>query len=153
MWLTPHSKMTNINKSKCPKSLSIEYMVCYLIVPLLDNITGAVIRLPSTDQKDKHINDLLVLSQLGTHYDVIKWKHFPRYWPFMWGIHRSPVDSPHKGQWPGALMFFFDLRRNKRLSKQSRRRWFETPSRSLWRHCNDFGWLIPYLAISMFIVT
>ena len=31
---------------------------------------------------------------------------------------------------------FFDLRMNKRLSKQSRRRWFETTSRSLWRHCN-----------------
>ena len=30
---------------------------------------------------------------------------------------------------------FFDLRLNKRLSKQSRRRWFETPSRSLWHHC------------------
>ena len=29
------------------------------------------------------------------HYDVIKWKHFPRYWPFVRGIHRSPVDSPH----------------------------------------------------------
>ena len=33
------------------------------------------------------------------HDDVIKWKHFPRYWPFVRGIHRSPVDSPHKGQW------------------------------------------------------
>ena len=32
---------------------------------------------------------------------------------------------------------FFDLRPNKRLSKLSRRRWFETPSRSLWRYCND----------------
>ena len=30
---------------------------------------------------------------------------------------------------------FFDLRLNKRLSKQRRRQWFETPSRSLWRHC------------------
>ena len=39
------------------------------------------------------------------HDDVIKWKHFPRYWPFVRGIHRSPVNSPHKGQWPGALMF------------------------------------------------
>ena len=36
--------------------------------------------------------------------DVIKWKHFPRYWPFVRGIHRSPVNSPHKGQWRGALM-------------------------------------------------
>ena len=42
------------------------------------------------------------------HDDVIiKWRHFSRYWPFVRGIHRSPVDSPHKGQWRGALMFFF----------------------------------------------
>ena len=39
------------------------------------------------------------------HDDVIKWKHFPRYWPFVRGIHRSPVNSPHKGQWRGALVF------------------------------------------------
>ena len=39
------------------------------------------------------------------HDDLIKWKHFPRYWPFVRGIHRSPVNSPHKGQWRGALIF------------------------------------------------
>ena len=39
------------------------------------------------------------------HDDVIKWKHFPRYWPSVRGIHRSPVNSPHKGQWRGALVF------------------------------------------------
>ena len=39
------------------------------------------------------------------HGDVIKWKHFSRYWPFVWGIHRPPVNSPPKGQWRGALMF------------------------------------------------
>ena len=39
------------------------------------------------------------------HDDVIKWKHFPRYLPFVRGIHRSPVNPPHKGQWRGALMF------------------------------------------------
>ena len=39
------------------------------------------------------------------HDDVIKWKQFPRYWPFVRGIHRSPVNSPHKGQCRGALMF------------------------------------------------
>ena len=37
--------------------------------------------------------------------DVIKWKHFPRHWPFVRGIHRSPVNSPHNGQRRGALMF------------------------------------------------
>ena len=42
----------------------------------------------------------------------MEWKHLPRYWPFVRG------------------------RLNKRLSKQSRRRWFQTPSRSMCRHCN-----------------
>ena len=56
------------------------------------------------------------------HRPYIWWRHqmetFPRYWPFVRGIHRSLgdwpfvrgihrplVDSPHKGQWRGALMF------------------------------------------------
>ena len=38
------------------------------------------------------------------HDDVIQWRYFPRYWPFVRGIHRSPVNSPHKGQWRRALM-------------------------------------------------
>ena len=71
--------------------------------------------------------------------DVIKWKHFPRYWPFVRGIHRSPVNSPHKGQWRGALMFSLIYARikNKRLSTHSRGWWFETLSCSLWRHRNE----------------
>ena len=44
-------------------------------------------------------------ASLQCHDDVIKWKHFLDYWPFVWGIHRSPVNSPHKGQWCRALMF------------------------------------------------
>ena len=32
-------------------------------------------------------------------------ENFPHNWPFVRGIHRSPVNSPHKGQWRGALMF------------------------------------------------
>ena len=46
----------------------------------------------------------LLVFQWDLH-DVIKWKHFPRYWPFVWGIYLSPVNYPHKGQWRGALMF------------------------------------------------
>ena len=41
----------------------------------------------------------------ASHDDVIKWKHFPRYSPFVRGIHRSPMNSPHKGQWRGASTF------------------------------------------------
>ena len=62
------------------------------------------------------------------HDDVIKLPHFPRYWPFVRGIHRSPVTR--------SFDAYFDLRPIKRLSKQSRSWWFEAPSRPLWRHRN-----------------
>ena len=71
------------------------------------------------------------------HDDVIKWKHFPRYWPFVRRIHRSLVNSPHKGQWRGAFTFSSICALNKRMSKQSWGGWLATPWRSLWRHCND----------------
>ena len=50
----------------------------------------------------------------------------------------SPVTVEFPLQRPVARSYdvFVDLRLNKRLSWQSRRRWFETPSRPLWRHCN-----------------
>ena len=44
-------------------------------------------------------------NHIQRHDDVIKWNHFLRYWPFVWGIHRSAVNSPHKGQWGGTLRF------------------------------------------------
>ena len=47
----------------------------------------------------------LLPKRVKVHNGVIKWKHFPRYWPFVRGIHRSPVNSPHKGQGRRALMF------------------------------------------------
>ena len=37
--------------------------------------------------------------------DVIKWKHFSRHWPFVRGNNWTLVNSPHKGQWHGTLMF------------------------------------------------
>ena len=48
------------------------------------------------------------------------------YWSFYWWI--KDVQS---------INHFFDLYMNKRLSDQPRGWWFETPSRPLWRHCND----------------
>ena len=162
---------------------------------------------------------ILVVDRRDHDDDVIKWKHFLCYWPFVRGIHRSPVDYSHQGQWHGALMFslfcawtngwainrdagdlrryrarfvttvkimtygkrqknfnsgfnpfpqtsnifcvmslkglvsgidrpimlrsktmfmvILNLRLNKWVSKQSRRWWFETLSRSLCHHCKD----------------
>ena len=76
-----------------------------------------------------------LLSSSLSHDDVIKWKYFPCYWPFVWG---EPVTGEFPSQKPVTRSFdvFFDLRFNKR--KQSKRWWFETPSLPLWSHCNDF---------------
>ena len=72
----------------------------------------------------------------GSHDNVIKWKHFPRYWPLCAG--NSPVTGEFPSQRPVTRSFdvFFDLRLNKRLCKQSWGWWFETQSRSLCRQCN-----------------
>ena len=50
----------------------------------------------------------------------------------------APVTGGISSQRPVTQSFdvFFDLRLNKTLSKQSRRRCFQTSLRSLWRHCN-----------------
>ena len=47
----------------------------------------------------------------------------------------SPVNSPHKAN-DVELWWFFYLCTSKRLSKQSRNRWFEMPLCPLWHHCN-----------------
>ena len=43
-----------------------------------------------------HYNDVMMAS---------KAENASIWWPFVWGIHRSPVDATHKRQWRGSLMF------------------------------------------------
>ena len=69
------------------------------------------------------------------HDDVIKWKHFPRNWHFVRGIHRSRWIPRTKAS-DAEFDVFFDLPLNKRLSKHSLGWWFETAPWSLWRQCN-----------------
>ena len=61
------------------------------------------------DQGDFDVSLFQFHSETADHvrrkHDDVKWKHFPRYWPFVRGMRRSPVNSPQKGQWRGALMF------------------------------------------------
>ena len=85
----------------------------YKYLPKLKRIWSMVVlcynRFPPNRKFHRH--DVLcviwphLLPKAHVHDDIIKWKHFPRYWSFVRGIHRSPVNSPHKGQWRGALMF------------------------------------------------
>ena len=45
-------------------------------------------------------------SRFTSRHMMTSSKHFPRYWLFVQGIHRWPVDSPHKGQWRRTLMLY-----------------------------------------------
>ena len=78
---------------------------------------------------------------LGYYYFVLSWwRHHGnifRITRHLWG--NSPIPGEFPAQRPVTRSFdlFFDLRPNKRLSKQSWSRWFDTPSRPSWRHRND----------------
>ena len=76
---------------------------CILCFPQLQKIKGALFRWSL--EIIMSFKFAVIASRHCLHDDIIKWKHFPRYWPFVRGIHRSLVNSPHKGQWRGALMF------------------------------------------------
>ena len=68
------------------------------------------------------------------------WRHQIETFSALLGIcaGNSPVPGEFPTQRPVTRSFdvFFDLRLNKRLSKQSWGWWFETLSCPLWRHCN-----------------
>ena len=61
---------------------------------------------------DHHKNSYNHITAVCYHNDVIKWKHFPRYWPFIRGIHRSRW-IPHTKASDAELWCLFDLRPKK----------------------------------------
>ena len=65
-------------------------------------------------------------------HDVMTWKRIPNYWPFVRGIHRPPIDSPHRGpgMYVGPSCFLCCLPRED--FEQNSHRLFEIP----WRLCN-----------------
>ena len=83
---------------------------------------------------------------LSYNDDVIKWKHFPRHWPFVRVTGEFPAQRPVRR----SFNIFFDLRLNEQLSKQSWGWWLETPSRSLWRHCNDMKYTSQNVCMELF---
>ena len=80
-----------------------------VVMPILSSLMAAEVAIFTTSDATSNekvgIMAMWVSANPLTHDDVIKWKHFPRNWPFVREIHRSPVNFPHKGQWRGALMF------------------------------------------------
>ena len=74
---------------------------------------------------------MICLPRASEHDNVIKWKHFSRYWPFVRGIARSPVAS-HKGLWRGTLMFSLNCAwTNGRANNRG--------AGDLRRHCAHYG--------------
>ena len=110
--------------SKWAKRLYVSNIFCHWRRPCL-----------GIDRRRVQTSPTLCLPRQSYHDDVIKWKYFLCYRPFVRGIHRPPINSHHKGQWRRALNFFY-LRLNKRSSKQSWGWWFQTAPHPLRRHCN-----------------
>ena len=54
----------------------------------------------------------------------------------LFGEFTGPGEFPTQRPVTWSFDVFFDVRLNKRLSKQPQGWWFETQSWSLWRHCN-----------------
>ena len=88
------------------------------------------------EHQSQSLDNDITQNTIFPHYDAINWKHFSRDWPFVWGIHLSPVKSSHKGQWRGALMFS--------LICAWTNSWVNNRDAgdllaSLWCHCNDMN--------------
>ena len=86
------------------------------------------------------------LWSVGSHHRLGKtdetwWRHQMETFSALLGL--CPGNEPVTGEFPSqrpvlrSFDVFFHLLLNKRLSKQSWGWWFETPSHSLWRHCNS----------------
>ena len=101
--------LANLSKGLLPLHLSFLFLLhctdihfsCYLLYVTC----SCEINTFEVEVIDLRFRILAAIWQASGHDDVIKWKHFPRYWPFVLGIHRPPVISPQKGQWRGVLMF------------------------------------------------
>ena len=72
----------------------INSLLCHYIFYMFKNSTSSLPKIVRLLTEDHFLQTLLYAS----------WRH-QHYWPFVRGIHRPTVTSPHKGQWRGALAF------------------------------------------------
>ena len=79
-----------------------------------------------------------IMASIRSEHDDVIMETFSALLAFCAG--NSPVSGEFPAQRPVTRSFdvFFDLHPNKRLSKQWWGWWFETLSRSLWRHRNEY---------------
>ena len=119
-------KMNNLLRVWKPQKCLFKCFYCL-------SYLGSCQRSAIPTSEDLWSSDIFKMTPLGT---ISWWRHqletFSALLALFRGIQWSPVNSPHKGQWRGALMFSWICA----LNKQSSGWWCETPSRSLWRHWN-----------------
>ena len=113
-WKSPH----RTRKTSCLKIMRrlsmfvysfwiLSYKHQFQFNSFTNSTVTVTVTLKTTSRNFQHPK-LRAVAMLDLHDDVIKWKHFPRYKPFVRGIHRSPVNSRHKhdkGQWHRTHMF------------------------------------------------
>ena len=131
----------------------MDYVVCLTLFPNLKVLVLAeILDLPCPNIFNAFLEELFVglsnfyrchctmhgwcFRRSRCHDDAIKWKPFSALLPLY--ARNSRVTGEFPSQRPVTRSFdvFFDLRLNKRLSKQSRCWWCKTPSHLLWCHCN-----------------
>ena len=126
----------DLNISTAPMSTHrvLQFMITHKAIPclLVAEILGIWIEIP--------------LKYLKLWKDGLAawWRHQMETFPALLAFcaRNSQLIGEFPSQRPVMRSFdvFFDLRLNKRLSKQSLDWWFETPSCPLWRQCNECWW-------------
>ena len=87
----------------------------------------------------------IIARQNRVHDDVIKWKHLPLTGPLWWESTGDRWISLAKASDAELWNFLWSV--PEQTVEQSRRRWFETPSRSLRHHCNVNTIFFSYLTL------
>ena len=107
-----------------------ELTVCIHVVPLVVSIPS--LRIIGRNPNIPHVISFWVFMVMSPNGNIF------RVTGHLCGEFTGHRWIPRTKAYDVELWCFFDLRLNKRLSKQSWGSWFETPSRTLWRHCNAF---------------
>ena len=116
-------------------------------IPILAPTRQQAIRIGILSFSFKKMHLKLLSAKMAAILSMERWVLRPAWWRHQMETFSALLaicagNSPIAGEFPAqrpvtrSFDVFFDLRLNKRLSKQCWCWWFETPSRPLWRHCN-----------------
>ena len=139
IWNTWHAN----NYTRCFEIVSVCLFVVVIVVVVVLVVLVVVWQLLISALPFGLVSVIRRLPQCHwSNRDDTRWRHQMETFSALLAL--CAGNSPASGEFPSqrpvarSFDFFFDLRLNKRLSKQSWGWWFETPSRLLWRHCIEW---------------